>query len=389
MDITAVVPDQNSTVVPVLGLSFYAMASGYLMSLIPLSLHSFGLSETLTPWLVSGFYLGLLMGATQVESIISKLGHRRSLLLFLSIILLTTLAMIALPSAAVWLVARLIAGFAVAGVFVAIESWLLMVNTAKQRAKRLGLYMASLYGGTALGQLGIGPVGIEGVVPYLVVITLLLMAIMPPLMVTKGQPAHSQAQPLSFAQLKEINRAAMLGCFISGMLLAPIYGLMPVFISDGIGTDKTGILMASIIIGGMLVQPIISLLSPVMSKKFLMSALSLIGVAAVAIIVIANSFALLAVGYMLLGACTFALYPIAITLACDALEVGKIVITTQIMLLSYSVGSVFGPLLAFQVSSNIDKGLLLYLAICLITSGVYMLIKAIIKMRSDKATLAG
>lgn len=73
--------------------------------------------------------------------------------------------MILIPQSGVWLASRLVAGFAVAGVFVVVESWLLMADTQKQRAKRLGLYMTALYGGTAIGQLAIDYLGTAGNLP--------------------------------------------------------------------------------------------------------------------------------------------------------------------------------------------------------------------------------
>ncbi len=60
----------------------------------------------------------------------------------------------------------LVAGIAVAGIFVVVESWLLH-GDEQGRAKRLGIYMVSLYGGTALGQMAIGQLGVAGAVPLL------------------------------------------------------------------------------------------------------------------------------------------------------------------------------------------------------------------------------
>ena len=112
----------NNPLAPVIGLSFFAIASGFLMSLIPLSLFAFKLDENLAPWLASIFYLGLLIGATTIERIVVKVGHRFAFILFLSLLILSVLAQLALPNAISWLIARFIAGIAVAGVFVVVES---------------------------------------------------------------------------------------------------------------------------------------------------------------------------------------------------------------------------------------------------------------------------
>jgi MFS family permease len=137
---------------PVIALALYAVASGYLMSLIPLMLPYYGLDSSLASWLASVFYVGLLLGAIIIEPIVSRLGHKHTLGLCLAVFAITSLVMPILTHSSVWLVARLVAGFSVAGIFVVVESWLLQ-GSPSIRAKRLGLYMAALYGGSAIGQL--------------------------------------------------------------------------------------------------------------------------------------------------------------------------------------------------------------------------------------------
>ncbi|WP_110455759.1 MFS transporter [Shewanella algidipiscicola] len=379
----------NNPAAPVIGLSFFAIASGFLMSLIPLSLTAFELDVALAPWLASVFYLGLLIGATSIERVVAKIGHRLAFILFLGLLIASVITQLLIPSAEFWLAARFIAGIAVAGVFVVVESWLLMASTPKARAKRLGIYMTSLYGGSAVGQLAIDPLGTTGAAPYLFVIALLFLAILAPLLITSGQPESQHQQKLPLKEIKSLSRPAMLGCLASGLLLGPIYGLMPMYIANQPEqAEHTGTLMASIILGGMLVQPLVSYLSTRIGKSLLMAMFCLIGAAAVLGIVQASSFVPLVISYLVLGACSFALYPIAITLACDLLPMAKIVSATEVMLLSYSVGSVLGPVLAANLSDATD-GVVFYLGGCLITTCIYMLIKSMENIRTGDTPIAG
>lgn len=123
--------------VPVISLSLFAVAAGYLMSLIPLALAPLKMPPHLAAWLASAFYGGLLLGATFSARIVGAMKHRAAFVLFLSVLLTTIAAMAAIPGQGVWLVSRFIAGVAVAGIFVVVESWLLMADDDKQRAKRL------------------------------------------------------------------------------------------------------------------------------------------------------------------------------------------------------------------------------------------------------------
>ncbi|MGR6503881.1 MFS transporter [Shewanella sp. Koi 1] len=357
--------------VPVAGLSLFALASGYLMSLIPLSLSYFELSPDLAPWLASIFYLGLLLGAPCIAPIVARIGHSKAFILFLNILLCSVVVMVLLPQGGIWLASRLVAGVAVAGIFVVVESWLLMADTQKQRAKRLGLYMTALYGGTAIGQLAVDYLGTTGNLPYLVVIGLLAAASLPALLVKRGQPQSSEQHSIALSDLKNLSKPAVVGCLVSGLLLGPIYGLLPVYVSQDMGfAQQTGQFMALIIMGGMIVQPLVSYLSPRFQKSVLMAAFSLIGAAALFLLT-QKSLVGLWLGFVLLGACAFALYPIAISLACDHLPSSQIVSATQIMLLSYSVGSVIGPVAASRFN-HIEHGLLLYLAASFVLTSCYL-----------------
>ncbi len=368
-------PSQRITV-PVVALTFYAIASGYLMSLIPLMLPYFQLDNGLASWLASAFYAGLLFGALIVEPIVNRLGHRNAFIAFLTILTISILSLPVAPNSLVWLTARFIAGIAVAGIFVVVESWLLH-GSEKSRAKRLGIYMAALYGGSALGQLGISYVGVAGSMPF-VVITLLLLSASFVLMLGKTeQPASQQSESLSFRQIAKLNHAALMGCLVSGLTLGAIYGLMPVELSNrGLNESDMGSLLALVILGGMTVQPTVPWLSKFLGRTLLMALFCLIGSAAVALPLIDSSINILAVSLFLLGMTTFAIYPIAINLGCDKLNASYIVSATQVMLFSYSIGSVIGPVLADVFIKN-GQGLLGYLFIVQLATCLYMLLASI------------
>ncbi|CAG9413838.1 putative MFS-type transporter YcaD [Providencia alcalifaciens] len=370
---TILMRKSDNTFVPVAGLTLFAIASGYLMSLIPLSMGSFDIDTQYAGWLASAYYIGLLIGSMMIEPVIAKIGHRLSFIGFLVMLAVTVILLPWTPTIEAWLPNRLIAGIAVAGIFVVVESWLLIGDNPKERAKRLSFYMTSLYGGTTLGQLAIGVIGTQGVVPFIVVLGLLLVAILPPLLVRQGQPACGLHQKLSLKQITRLSKPAIMGCMVSGIVMGTIYGLMPLSLkNDHYTTDQVGVLMASIILGGMLIQPVISKLSVMMSKTLLLAMVSLLGVFAMGMIYISTDYVVMIVALALLGMSSFALYPIAITLACDNLDSSFIVAATQVMLFSYSVGSAMGPIAAGTLLEQ-HSGLTNFFFIVLLVTAIYML----------------
>ncbi|PSW29597.1 MFS transporter [Photobacterium phosphoreum] len=363
--------------VPVAGLTVFAIASGYLMSLIPLSLANFNIDSSYASWLASIYYLGLLIGSLMIEPIIAKIGHRIAFISFLTLLASTVAVLPLFPHKELWLFSRLIAGMAVAGIFVVVESWLLIGDSAKERAKRLGFYMTSLYGGTTIGQLAVGYFGVQGFVPFIVILVLLLIAILPPLFVKQGQPSSHGHQVLSLKQISRLSKPAIIGCITSGVVMGSIYGLMPLALkASSLSTNQVGVLMAAIILGGMVIQPVISKLSIVMSKTLLLALMSLLGVFAMGLTYLSSDYIMLVSALALLGMSAFALYPIAITLACDNLDSSYIVAATQVMLFSYSIGSALGPIGANSFMAE-QNGLMDFFFIVLLATAIYMLIASL------------
>ncbi|PQJ69940.1 MFS transporter [Vibrio jasicida] len=375
MENTAIPAASPRVTVPVVALSLYAVASGYLMSLIPLMLGEYNISADYASWLASVFYGGLLVGAIFFERVVRSVGHRKAFVGCLATFSLTIMAMPILPNGMVWLVARFIAGMAVAGVFVIVESWL-MSGDESSRAKRLSLYMLSLYGGSALGQFGIGILGVSGGVPFIAITTLILMAMLVLLFIDCEQPNSHESTALSFKQISKLSHAAIIGCIVSGLTLGAIYGLMPVELANRkISHQDIGTLMALVILGGMLVQPMVTTLNKYMARTVLMAFFCILGIFSIGLTFVSTSAVVLAVALFLLGMATFALYPIAINLGCEGLEERFIVSATQVMLFSYSIGSVAGPVVADKFMGQMH-GLLGYLFAALLATCIYMLIAA-------------
>ncbi|MGF1841802.1 MFS transporter [Vibrio clamense] len=385
MENTLTLAPKKSIAVPVIALTLYAVSSGYLMSLIPLMLSHYGLENQLASWLASAFYAGLLIGAVFIEPLVKQIGHRNAFVLCLACFMVTILAMPTFAYSSVWLAARLVAGIAVAGVFVVVESWLMSGDEAS-RAKRLGIYMAALYGGASIGQLGIGTIGVEGAVPFIAILTLLLMAVLVLMFGNTQQPESHNTSALSFKQIAKLNHAAIIGCIISGLTLGAIYGLMPVELTQrGIETSDVGSLMALVILGGMAIQPVVPWLSKFLGRTLLMAMFCFLGVFSIGLTAQSDSQIILAVCLFMLGMATFALYPIAINLGCEGLDESFIVSATQVMLFSYSVGSVAGPLIANSYMGS-KNGLLSYLFISLMATCIYMLL---VSVKGKKQAMVG
>lgn len=358
-----------------MALGIYAFAAGYIMSVIPLISERYGIEQDLIHWLTSAFYLGLLLGSTKAEWLIKPCGNKHSFMISLLILALSTLFMPFVTHPMAWMVLRFLAGISVAVLFVAVESWL-MQSDPQQRAKRLGFYMITLYGGGMCGQLLIGQIPLHAHLPFY--FSALLMVLATAVLLKAKEPrldVELESNALSATgTMGKLNHSAVIGSVVSGLLLATIYGLMPLELSlRNIDSERIGALMACLMLGGFLVQLSIPWLSQFVSKTLLMAGFSLIGAMAGASMVLSDSIITLALVFFWLGVAVFALYPIAINLACQHAHASHIVHVTQWMLLMYSMGSVMGPILAGWLAQW-HWSLEYYLLLTLLSTCLYMLV---------------
>jgi MFS family permease len=135
----------------------------------------------------------------------------------------------------------------------------------------------------------------------------------------------------------------------------------------------------------MAVQPVVPWLSKYLGRTLLMALFCLLGVAAITFTTLVTGIQALAAGLFFLGVATFALYPVAINLGCDKLDASYIVSATQVMLFSYSIGSVAGPVVADSFMSG-AQGLMGYLFAALLATCIYMLIASI---KTKRQAIAG
>lgn len=141
---------------PLLGLFIIALGNGFMSSLTTLRLGAAGESATTIGIVSSSYFLGLTLGAVFNDRLILRIGHIRAYTSFASLIAATILLQGLFYDTTWWSILRLINGWAAVGVFLVIESWLLLAGDAKIRGRLLALYMIAFYGAGVIAQAGLG-----------------------------------------------------------------------------------------------------------------------------------------------------------------------------------------------------------------------------------------
>ncbi|MDR6710951.1 MFS family permease [Pseudomonas hunanensis] len=340
---------------PLLGLFIIALGNGFMSSLTTLQLGTAGESATMIGLVSSAYFIGLTLGAMFNDRLILRIGHIRAYTSFASLIAATILLQGLFYDTTWWSILRLINGWAAVGVFLVIESWLLMAGDAKIRGRLLALYMIAFYGAGVLAQAALGEIsGWGGTSPFMVAGILATLSVLPVVILPQVSPRLDQAEPLKPRQLLGIAPTGLVGCFGSGVAIAGIYALLPLYLQRiGLDVGEVGTMMAWVILGAMLLQYPVGRWSDRKDRQDVLIALAaLCTVLSVVIAFLPSDSVVLPVMLFLLGGGVFALYPVAVSSAADRAPADALVPMIQGLLLINSLGSAMAPLAISPVMTS-------------------------------------
>ncbi|MBC3436732.1 MFS transporter [Pseudomonas sp. BW16M2] len=332
---------------PLLGLFIIALGNGVLSSLTTLRLGAAGESATTIGVVSSAYFIGLTLGAIFNDRLILRIGHIRAYSSFAALIGATILLQGLFYDTTWWFALRLISGWAAVGVFLVIESWLLLAGDAKIRGRLLALYMIAFYGAGVIAQAGLGEVtGWGDTAPFMVAGMLATLSVLPIVILPRVSPLLDQVEPLKPRQLLGVAPTGLVGCFGSGVAIAGIYALLPLYLQRiGLDVGKVGDMMAWVILGAMLLQYPVGRWSDRKDRQDVLIALAaLCTVLSVLIVLLPADTVLLPALLFLLGGGVFALYPVAVSSAADRAPADALVPMIQGLLLINSLGSAMAPL---------------------------------------------
>lgn len=337
---------------PLLGLFLVSLGNGFISSLTSLRLDDAGVSDIVIGFVAASYFAGLALGAMFSDRLIARIGHIRAYSSFASLTAVTFLLQGMFFDPWAWLVLRLVNGWAIVGIYLIVESWLLLAGDAKMRGRLLAIYMIALYGSGMAGQMSLGALDAWGpTAPFMMAGMLASLSVLPMVILPRVDPQMGRIEPLMPQHLLRTTPTGFIGSFGSGIAIAAIYALLPIYLQRvGMNVAEVGHLMACVILGAMLLQYPVGRWSDRQDRQSVLIVLSAACAAlSLLILVLPDSRILLALLLFLLGGSVFAIYPVAVSHSTDRASSGELVRLIQGLLLVNSAGSAASPLLISQV----------------------------------------
>src|SRR5690606_15109761 len=160
------------------------------------------------------------------------------------------------------------------GLFMVVESWLNERSPREFRTRVFSFYMIMQYVGSGAGQylLNIGP--IDQPVHFFVIGMLFALCLLPVSLTRTMHPAPIEAVQLNWSRIYKTAPFGLLGVLVSGTINGSFYALAPLYARTlGLELSHIANFMAATILGGLLLQYPVGMLSDRFDRRLMLSLL--------------------------------------------------------------------------------------------------------------------
>jgi len=335
-----------------LGMGLIMLGNGLQGSLLGLraSIEGFGIS--VTGLVMSGYFIGVIIGSAIVPKIVRRVGHIRTFGALASLASTSILVHLAVADPWVWWAMRVTTGFAYAGLYIVTESWLNDMAENETRGQLLSFYMLISLGGMAGGQFMLNIASPEGFQLFVLISVLVSIAVIPILISVSTAPAYETTESVSILQLYRVSPLGVFGMFASGIALGNIFGIGAVYATTiGLSIKEISFFMGSLIIGGFVLQYPIGWLSDVFGRRRIIILTCSLGAA-----VFLGTSTMALEGWMIfgriavVGGLCLPLYSLCASHTNDYLNPGQMVAASGTLVLVNGAGAAIGsPATAFMM----------------------------------------
>jgi MFS family permease len=355
-------------VVPVLlGIILIEAALGIVGAVMGIQMASRDVPSFLIGIVFSAYFVGFLAGSLTCERLIDRVGHIRAFGVFAVVASIATLLLAVTSNIYAWVVFKIMAGYAVAGAFVVIESWLNDKASEDNRGRIFAVYMVVSWGASGLSPLSLNFANTYSDILF-EISTILLAASMIPLALTKvGNPEIGHRQSFSIVKLIKASPTGVACCFASGLLTGAFYSLLPVYVETiGRTPRELSVLIAVGTTAALIVQYPVGYISDHYGRRPVI--IGTMAIAAMMALIIAATpelpFTWLLGMFFLLTAFQSPLYALGVGQTNDYVDRKDFVPAAAGLLFLWGVGACAGPTLVGFIMEWVGPGgLFLYLGI--------------------------
>lgn len=253
------------------------------------------------------------------------------------------------PNVWLWFFIRFVNGLALTGLFVVSEFWVNMLAEDKNRGRLIGIYGTVLSCGFASGPVLLFLVGTEGVAPFAVVGTLILIGALPLVIFGRGlAPRITERPSHAFVTFLVAAPAATLAGFVYGATETNIFNMLPIYgVRIGLTEQTAAFVLSLFAAGNILLQIPIGIWSDRTDRRLVLLFCATVGLAGtLALPFVMHSIWLFAPTLFFFGGVVVGLYAVGLTLLGERFKGANLASANAAFVMMFSLGALVGPPLA-------------------------------------------
>lgn len=346
-----------------LGIAIILAGNGLLGTLLGVRGQLEGFSETSLGLVMSGYFVGYLIGTRLVPRLIRQVGYIRVFAALASVASIATLSHGLYLNAVVWFLLRLVSGICIVGLYISIESWLNERSSNQERGNVFSAYMTTTLIGLGIGQALLMAGEVDNLELFALASVLLSLGLVPVAMTKVKEPPIVEASRLGLRKLYSISPLGVVACVFSGLVFGSFWGLGPVFAS-AIGLDKGGVatFMSLTILGGVvMLWPVGRFSDNHERRKVLAWTCGLASVGALAgAVAVGHGAVWVMLGGFAFGSFAFSMFSLATAHTIDHLDRSHVLEATSSLQLVWAIGAIVGPILAGLLMQRFGPEMLMF-----------------------------
>jgi len=331
-------------------------------------------STTSMALVMAAYFAGMLLGSQIAPKLIAQAGNVRVIAAMGLLLVVALLGYGLLPQVWFWIFCRILTGIAMAGIYVATDSWLNKISGDETRGQVLSLYMVMQMLGIIAAQALLNAADPSGMVLFMLAAVLVSVGLLPFLLSGVQAPPYQAARRMGLAELYRLSPLGCAGMVLSGGVYSAMMGMASVWgTQSGLNLQQISVFIGAMYLGGLIFQYPLGWLSDRMERRRLVVVLSAIGGGLMLLTaLLPMGFALQVAMALALGGIVNPVYGLLIAHTNDGLEPERMPGASSALLFLNGLGAVFGPLITGQMMTRFGPpGFFLFIAVLLLALALY------------------
>jgi MFS family permease len=321
------------------------------------------------------YSLGYTVSSFVTPKFIRRTGHIRVFAAYIAALSISILLCSLVPNPYAWMAFRGLFGFAMAGSYMIMESWINEKAANEYRGFMFSVYMIVAMAGSIVGPYIAAWGDAQTTTLFIVAGVLFSVAIFPIALSSASSPSIPTEVGFDLKGLWQRSPVAFVGTFLAGVISAAWMNFSAVYAKlSGLSETGGANIIAAVILGSMIAQFPLGRISDYVDRRKVMVVCGAFGVGASLWMVFADAHHeyMLYVAAFAAGMVIFPIYSLCVAHANDLADPGEYVRISSGLTVLYGFGVIAGPLLAGQAISRLGApGLPLLLTITFGLFGAY------------------